>query len=108
MYIFERLISKDCNCAYYVMKNAVNNSFYFFTQDEGALDRIRDAANPIDEMLEIYVSLTKTRRERIENKDFENTMPARSHFYCFEYKEVMAQVERRRQEGKKSQIRLSK
>ena len=108
MYIFERLISKDRKCAYYVMKNAVNNSFYFFTQDEGALDRIRDAANPIDEMLEIYVSLTKTRRERIENKDFENTIPARSHFYCFEYAEVMEQVERRRQEGKISKIRLSK
>ena len=108
MYIFERLISKECDFAYYVMKNATNNSFYFFTQDEEALDRIRDAANPIDEMLDIYVSLTKTRRENKENKDFDSTIPARSHFYCFEYAEVMAQVERRRQEGKRSRIRLSK
>ena len=78
MYIFERLISKDCNCAYYVMKNAVNNSFYFFTQDEGALDRIRDAANPIDEMLEIYVSLTKTRRERIAVSYTHLTLPTKA------------------------------
>lgn len=108
MYIFERLISKDCDWVYYVMKNAAHNSFYFFTQDEEALDRIRDAANPIDEMLEIYVSLTKTRRERIENKDFENAIPARSHFYCFEYDEVMEQTERRKERGQKSQLRLSK
>ena len=116
MFIFERLITQDYEAVCYVIKCRDKDIFNFYTQNYQIMDTIYSAENSIDVMLDIYCQLWKTNREVLplfyDNNGKKESMiefktPMYSRCLSFSYKEVMEQVKKRREEGKKCWVRIS-
>jgi len=116
MFVFERLITRNYEAVCYVIKCKDKDIFNFYTQNYEIMDNIYSADNSIDEMLDIYSQLWKTNREVLplfyDNEGKKESMiefktPMLSRCFSFSYKEVMEQVKKRREEGKKSRVRIS-
>lgn len=116
MFVFERLITQNYEAVCYVIKCKDKDIFNFYTQNYEIMDNIYSADNSIDEMLNIYSQLWKTNREVLplfyDNNGKKESMidyktPTLSRCLSFSYKEVMAQAKKRREEGKKSRVKLS-
>lgn len=106
MFIFERLLSKDLEKVYYLIRDDRKKVFKFYTQDKDAISRILSSENTEEAFFEVYTDLYKTVREVLRDDLLEWKTPLYSSCIVFDYQRICVEREKRVREGKRTRILL--
>lgn len=106
MFIFERLLSKDLEKVYYLIRNEKKGMFNFYTQDEETIMRIITSDNWEQEFFEVYTSLYKTVKENLSDNLLEWKIPLYSKCINLDCEKIAAERKKREKEGKRTRIFL--
>lgn len=106
MFIFERLVSKDYDKVYYLIKNKKKKMFNFYTQDEETIMRIITSDNWEEQFYDVYTDLYKTTREELKDELLEWKIPLYSRCITLDFNKIDIEGKRREREGKRVRLRL--
>lgn len=108
MFIFERLLSKDLEKVYYLIRNDNKGVFKFYTQDAETIAHIISSDNWEDTFFDIYTTLLKTVREELSDDMLEWKVPLQSDCVSLDYNKIALVRKQRIKDGKRTRIVLQK
>ena len=108
MFIFERLLSKDLDKVYYLIRNDNKGVFKFYTQDKDTIAHIISSDNWEDAFFDVYTNLLKTVREELSDNMLELKTPLQSDCVSLDCAKITSVREQRIKEGKRTRIVLQK
>lgn len=108
MFIFERLLSKDLEKVYYLIRNDSKGIYNFYTQDKETVMRIISSDSWEEAFFDVYTTLLKTVREELKDDLLEWKIPLQSDCVNLDCKKIAIVRKQRTKEGKRTRIVLQK
>ena len=108
MFIFERLLSKDLDKVYYLIRNDSKGMYRFYTQDKETIMRIISSESWEEAFFDVYTTLLKTVREELKDELLEWKIPLQSDCVNLDCKKIAIVRKQRIKEGKRTRIVLQK
>ena len=108
MFIFERLLSKDLEKVYYLIRNDNKGMYRFYTQDKETIMRIISSDSWEEAFFDVYTTLLKTVREELKDELLEWKIPLQSDCVNLDCEKMAIVRKQRTKEGKRTRIVLQK
>ena len=107
-FIFERLVSKDFKNVYYIIIEPQKDKITIYSQNLIELEKILNSENKAEAYFELYTTLLKTTREEVDYKYLDSKIPVYSRGVGFNYWLIQEERKKRRIEGLRTQVKLSR